>query len=201
MRLQVPTARGNPHALGELRDSIAKIDGVEGVQVNPRTGSVVVQYTPTEKIDFHQQITEHGETTGGFLIAPPELSEVDELARKIEREAEFLSQHSETARMIVDAFKGLDISVKKATNNAVDLKVLLPLGLAVYSAVEIGLEASTPLWVTLGIFSFNSFVSLHTAPTGVNRKEEIVVTDTSTTDASKNVDPPPVRVTRRRSSA
>ena len=37
----------------------------------------------------------------------------------------------------------------------------LPLGLAVYSFVEIGLEASTPLWVTLGIFSFNSFLTLH----------------------------------------
>jgi hypothetical protein len=86
------------------------------------------------------------------------------MARRIEAEAEFLSQHSETARIIVDAVKRMDVNIKWATHNTVDLKVLLPLGLAAYSVVEIGLEASTPLWVTLGIFSLNSFVSLHSPP-------------------------------------
>jgi hypothetical protein len=57
--------------------------------------------------------------------------------------------------------KGLNADVKRATNNAVDLKVLLPLGLAVYSLLKFEAEMATPLWVTLGIFSFNSFVALH----------------------------------------
>ncbi|HLI86361.1 MAG TPA: hypothetical protein VKV17_20805 [Bryobacteraceae bacterium] len=43
----------------------------------------------------------------------------------------------------------------------VDLKVLLPAGLAVWAFFKHGLEASTPLWVSLAIFSINSFMVLH----------------------------------------
>ena len=44
-------------------------------------------------------------------------SEFDELARKIENEAEFLAQRSEAARAIVDFFKQLDRDIKVATHN------------------------------------------------------------------------------------
>jgi hypothetical protein len=62
---------------------------------------------------------------------------------------------------MIDIVKQIDAGIKWATNNSVDLKVLLPLGLALYAFAESGTEAATPLWVTLGIFSFNSFVALH----------------------------------------
>ena len=189
LRLQVPAARANPAVLEEIRKSIAGLPGVTGVHANSRTGSVLVQYSPKAKTDFQAVLADHGERTGGFLLDPPEVSEVDEMARRIEAEAEFLSQHSETARIIVDAVKRMDVNIKRATHNTVDLKVLLPLGLAAYSIVEIGLEASTPLWVTLGIFSFNSFVSLHSPPGAVDRKEEIVVTDTATTETMETSKP------------
>ena len=53
---------------------------------------------------------------------------------------------------------------KKATGNSVDLKVLLPLGLAVVTVVEIGAAAATPVWVTISLFSLNHFIELQAHP-------------------------------------
>jgi hypothetical protein len=82
----------------------------------------------------------------------------------LEKEAEFLSSHSHLAKVVFDALRKFDIGLKKATDNNVDLKVLTPLALAVYAFMELGLEAATPVWLTLGVFSFNHFVTLHTHP-------------------------------------
>jgi hypothetical protein len=127
--------------------------------------------------DFERQLQERGSSDGGFTVEPPELTEVDALAQKIQVEAEFLSAHSNLARSMVEGVRSVDRAVKLATGNTVDLKVLLPLGLAVYSFLEAGVEVATPLWVTLGIFSFNSFVVLHTHHSGraPTVREELVV--------------------------
>lgn len=186
IRLKILASRPNPAILEEIRRSIADLPSVLGVQVNSRAGSVLVHYNPNTDADFHEELADHGERTGGFILEPPGLSEVDEMAQRIEAEAEFLSQHSDTARIIVDAVKQLDMNIRRATHNAVDLKVLLPLGLAAYSVLEIGIEASTPLWVTLGIFSFNSFISLHSSGGGVDRREELLVSDTATAENNKS---------------
>jgi hypothetical protein len=199
LRLKVPAARANPAVFEEICRSISSCPGVTGVRTNLRTGSILVQYSSKAGIDFHEQLTDHGEKTGGFLLEPPELTEVDEMAHRIELEAEFLSQHSETARVIVDSVKRLDTRLKLATHNTVDLKVLLPMGLAVYSVAEIGLEASTPLWVTLGIFSFNSFVALHHPVGAVGLKEEISVSHPAASANKEEVETPePARKKDRR---
>ena len=177
IRLKIAGSKGEPRLLEEIRQAIAPLKGVKSVDVNPATGSVVVHYNPAMHEGFQAHLATHGENAGSFILMPPEISEVDELAKKIEQEAEFLSEHSAAARTIVDAFKTADRALKIATDNTVDLKVLLPLGLAVYSFVEIGLEASTPLWVTLGIFSFNSFLALH-APQPKTKTTAVLVDST-----------------------
>jgi hypothetical protein len=88
------------------------------------------------------------------------------LERTLEEEAEFLAEHSHVARAIVELFKSLDREVKRATDNAVDLKVLIPLGLAAYTLLELGVEAATPVWLTLGLFAMNHFIELHAHPNG-----------------------------------
>ncbi|MBV8842659.1 MAG: hypothetical protein JO307_07595 [Bryobacterales bacterium] len=167
IRVKVPAVKGNRAALEHFRSSVSAIPGVQRVETNPTTGSFIVHYDPGrqerfEQRHFEEQLRQHATDNQLFDLIPPELSEVDELARNIEREAEFLSEHSETALHIVNGFRLLDRTLKRATDNTVDLKVLLPLGLAVYSFLEVGVDASTPMWLTLGIFSFHSFVSLHT---------------------------------------
>lgn len=164
MRLKIHGLRGNASGLERLKQSIAPMDGVRGVETNAATGSVVVHYDPMLHSKFHDRLAEQGSSTGAFHLELPKIGGGGELILNIEEEAAFLSDHSDTARKIVELFSGLDRAVKRATDNAVDLKVLLPLGLAVYSALEIGVEVSTPLWATLGIFSFNSFLALHSSP-------------------------------------
>jgi Heavy metal associated domain 2 len=183
IRLKIPASKGDSRLLDEIKQTIAPLEGVRRVDTNPSTGSVVVHYDPALHVSFHEQLADHAENACPFLLMPPELTEVDELAKKIEQEAQFLSQHSEAARTIVEGFKRLDSAIKMATHNTVDLKVLLPLGLAVYSFAEIGLEASTPLWVTLGIFSFNSFLTLHAPDPKANTTTAVVV-DTGPADCA-----------------
>jgi copper chaperone CopZ len=161
LRLHMPAGKRNRKLLENVKKSLSPLPGVIHVDVNPATGSVVVQYEGAAVPDFQTKLEGHGKETGLFDLHPPEMSEVDMLAENIEREAEFLSAHSEAARTVVEAVKDLNLSVRRATNNQIDLKVLLPLGLAVYSLFEIESGISTPLWVTLGMFSFNSFITLH----------------------------------------
>jgi len=156
IRVRFSGAKGDRRFLESMQQSISPLPGVQSVEVSPSTGCLVVHYDRAAHQDFHQTLSEHG-----LDLAPPELSEADSIAADIEHEAEFLSQHSEIARRVVEFVKQIDHGLKNATGNTLDLRVLLPLGLAVYSFLELESDISTPLWVTLGIFSFNSFVSLH----------------------------------------
>ncbi len=162
IRLSVRDFKKNSKSLEDVKQAIAPMHGVCRVEVNSTTGSVTVHYDPALYGEFHDHLAARGEASGAFHLDPPVLGEGGELIQNVEAEAEFLSRHSETARTIVDYFTAFNQGVKRATDNNLDLKVLLPVGLAVYSFLEIGIETSTPLWVTLGIFSFNSFLSLHT---------------------------------------
>jgi hypothetical protein len=147
--------------LQRIQQALSPLSGIKRVQINPSTGSVLVEYPQEQRTDFERFLSQHGTKTGLFALRPPELTQADDIADKIAAEAEFLAAHSDVARVLVNFVKHLNEKIRVATDNQVDLKVLLPLGLAVYTFVEAGSEAVTPLWVTLGIFSFNSFVALH----------------------------------------
>jgi len=101
----------------------------------------------------------------------PKLRDMEDLPDLIENEAAFLAQHSHSAKMVFDWANAVDVGIKRATGNAVDLKVLAPLGLAVAAFMELGITASTPIWLTLGLFSFNHFVDLHSHAIAANSQE------------------------------
>jgi hypothetical protein len=89
------------------------------------------------------------------------IGEGGELIRSVEQEMEFLAEHSRLAKAIVEDTQKINRQLKLATDNAIDLNVLVPLALAAGSFIFLGGDVPTPLWATLGIFSFNSFVTLH----------------------------------------
>jgi Heavy metal associated domain 2 len=175
MRVKLAHAQGDLQLLQSIQRSLSPLSGVEQVTINPITGSVLVEYDPGHHTDFHGHLIAQAAGTGLFVLEPPKLCEVDEIADKIEVEAEFLAAHSDTARAVVNFVKQLNEGVKKATDNTVDLKVLLPLTLAAYSFLKAGTELATPLWMTLGIFSFNSFVALHQPHQKVNVDEKRMI--------------------------
>src|SRR6266446_9142692 len=98
MRVKLPHAKGDRALLERIKESISPLPGVRSIEMNPTTGSVEVNYDPNDYEHYAGQLTAHGERENLFMLGPPELTEADDLAAKIEAEAEFLAEHSETAR-------------------------------------------------------------------------------------------------------
>lgn len=162
VRLKLPAAKNNHRVLQDIKQLLKPMSGVQMVEVNTRTGSVLIHYDSKKWQDPATTLKEAGDQSGIFTMElPPEVQEL----RTLQQDVELLAQHSQLARSIVDFVKQLNLRVKQGTNNTVDLNVLAPLGLALYSLMEVESEAVTPLWLTLGIFSFHSFVALHTSTT------------------------------------
>jgi hypothetical protein len=161
MRVKLPRMKGRAAALDKIKQSVSKMPGVTSVDTNSTTGSVLVNYDASGFKAFQGTLADHAEQNDLFSFKPPELTEVDDIADKIEGEAEFLAEHSQLARSVLGVCKQLNEEVKRSTHNTVDLKVLVPLGLAVYAFTRQDVNMATPLWVTLGMFAFNAFVSLH----------------------------------------
>jgi hypothetical protein len=166
MRLKVPNAKGDADLLEEIRQSLVGVPGIHEVEINGATGSVTVHYCADTHPELHYSIDEHQQL---FAVAhQPPATKLDEMTHLIEQEAEFLAEHSHAARVIVNFCAHLDAKVKEATGNSVDLKVLVPLGLAAVTFVEIGATAATPVWVTIGLFSLNHFIELQAHQTRRN---------------------------------
>jgi hypothetical protein len=165
LRIRVPSAKGDPAALEAIRNALSPIQGVHEVIVNHAIGTITVHYDPARHVDFQSHLSNAEGSHQEHLHVPPPsvpVSEVDEAMEMLNKEAEFLSSHSHSAKVLFDVLRKFDAGLKRATDNNVDLKVLAPLGLAVYAFLELGFEAATPVWLTLGVFSFNHFVTLHT---------------------------------------
>jgi hypothetical protein len=79
------------------------------------------------------------------------------------------SEPSAAAKAITSFFKSLDREIRQATDNELDLKLLLPLAAGALGLVAFERKAATPLWLTLLIFAFHSFLTLH----GVAVAEEV----------------------------
>ncbi|WP_024516189.1 HMA2 domain-containing protein [Bradyrhizobium sp. Tv2a-2] len=153
IRLKVPKVKENPELIEQIRQMFNVIPGIEQVTVNPTTGSVVLHYDTDRHDQFHGHLQHH---TGGH-DKPPN-NEIDSLANKIEQEAEYLAEHSHTAKIVVDYFKDFDRQIKIATGNVIDLKIVLAAGIAGFTIFEVGATAATPVWVTLSIFALNHMI-------------------------------------------
>ncbi|HEY8136924.1 MAG TPA: hypothetical protein VIF61_03725 [Methylocystis sp.] len=161
VRMKFSSAKGNPELLDEIGRKFAGIVGVESCEVNPITGSVVLLYDKRRHDDFHDHLSRHCEEHHGRRATPrPPGTQLDDITRKIEDEAEFLAEHSHAAKSVVHICKYVDRHIKLATGNTVDLKIGLAGGIVALSLLEMGAFAATPVWLTLGVFSLNHFVEL-----------------------------------------
>ena len=142
------------------------IPGIISVKTKPATGSIIIQYDPKREQEFQHHFDQCCDNHMHMAQARPG-DEIEEMASKIEAEAEFLAQRSQLVRYAVDAVKVLDHQIKDVTDNTIDLKIVVAVGLAAYTFMEIGAEAATPMWVTLALFSVNHFAELHGSAHGL----------------------------------
>jgi hypothetical protein len=162
IRMKVSGAKGNAEQLEEIKQTFSLIPGIEQVDVNPDTGSVILRYDPDRQNDFHAGFHHccHEHHAHAAALHRPPTNEIDALAYKIEEEAEFLAQHSEAARAVVDFCKRADREIKVATGNMLDLKMVLAIGVVGFTVFEVGATAATPVWVTLALFGLNHFIEM-----------------------------------------
>jgi hypothetical protein len=161
MRIRVPSAKGNPQALEEIRRNLASVVGVMTVEVNEAIGTLTIAYDPSKHLDFEQHLANEQHQEHVSLVCAPKLGELSSIEDLFTKETEFLATHSHTAQALMDFVNKLDRGIKQSTGNAVDLKVIAPLVLAAGIFLEVGIAAATPVWLTLSLFSFNHFVDIH----------------------------------------
>jgi hypothetical protein len=188
VRMKIPAGKNNPELLKQIGEVFGAIPGIEEIEVNPTTGSVVLRYDTDRHDEFHGTFNQHYAAHGAGDNGAPNGAargtqngamhgadtDLDKLTGSIEAEAEFLASHSHSARAIVDFVKKLDREIKVATGNSVDLKILFAIGMIGFTVLEIGATAATPVWVTLAIFSVNHFIELHER----QLKQEVAEIDT-----------------------
>ncbi|MBL6614183.1 MAG: hypothetical protein ISP45_09245 [Reyranella sp.] len=162
IRMKIPSAKGNPEQLQAYKEVLSLIPGVEDIELNPVTGSVVLKYDP-DRHDFHADFTGHVDRHNAEPRRPrPPTNEIDAVAQKIQQEAEYLAEHSRTARVVVDFCREADREIKIATDNVLDLKMLLAVAVVGFTIFEVGAAAATPVWVTLALFGLNHFIEMQT---------------------------------------
>jgi hypothetical protein len=159
IRIKVTGAREDSEYFAVVRRLISELSGVESVRVNATSSSIVVAYNPSNLV-FHfrlresEKVSEWLDLTGGDGM----IAAMDDAVTTGIR---YLERHSRLAESVVSTAEQLDTSLRRASDGYLDLKVLLPLGIAAATSLHKARGKGTPMWMTMGIFAFNAFLSLH----------------------------------------
>jgi hypothetical protein len=156
IRIRIPAARGYPGLLEQIHIVAESVCEVESVESNATTGSVLIHYSKDACQDFEPRLS--AASHSGFELRSIRQGQKDGTAAGGRSET-----ISTTANAITAAFKGFDTSIRTATDNTVDLKVLLRPAAATAAAFTAREALATPLWLTLVIFAFSAFMVLHPA--------------------------------------
>jgi hypothetical protein len=150
-RIKLPRSHRDPVTVQKMTDSISRLSSVKDVQINDRTGSIVV---------YHEEDTQVLEHINGAL------SEVagEVLEAILEAEGAEFPALSLVGTLISSFMGKADDKLSDATHNVVDLKVMMPLaflGAGLYQASQNAAWLSqVPAWV-LFYFAYDSYTRFH----------------------------------------
>jgi len=163
LRVKIEAACDNPALLEDLKQVLDGVPGIDAIVVKPDSGSLVLQYAPHLEAEIEARFARP--SSGDVEVSRDRPGdELDQLVSKVEADAEFLADRSQWTHAAVEFFKQFDLQIRAATGNAIDLKIVLALGLAAVTFLGIGAAAATPMWVTLVVFSLNHFMEKHQPP-------------------------------------
>jgi hypothetical protein len=170
MRIKAPFLKGAVADLDQLNELLLPVEGLKHVDFSPITGSVLLYYDPALHDQFSKKLSEYVQSAMGLsLVSPTSKNGTSDSA---EETATPLIGDTRFAREVYGFFNRINDDVKKATGDAFDLKSLLPVGIGAYAVTTVGSAMSTPLWITLAIFSFTSFAILNPVPIAVPADEK-----------------------------
>jgi hypothetical protein len=142
VRLRIPSMRNDPLYFSRLEAFLCPLPGVEKVEANPLTGSVLVLHNiGLKSADDLKSVANYTEMSGLFKIIVPETNSAP------------LAQH------VADTFAVLNERVKEATDGTVDIPALAFLGLLGVSIVQfrqgvVAVPAMTALWYASSILRY-----------------------------------------------
>lgn len=162
-RLRVPTQHRTPEGMARLKKAMEGTAGVRSVEINPKTGSVLLNHDTQpgilEKVGVALE-----ETPGLMHLLMPEADEL---------EAE-ISGLSKIADAVEQALFKADSKFSRATENVIDLKMLIPVLLAFAGFTQLkeknGFFAGMPPFV-LFYYAFDAYMKFH----GTSRQTESTV--------------------------
>jgi len=150
-RFRVPKAHRHGKTLTKVKDRLKKVPGVKDVEVNERTGSILVHHDERENT-----IESLGEAVQEVC------SELFDVFMAIEEEE--IPGLSSVGRLVKSQVERADTKIAKATDNWVDLKTIVPLGFlgaGIYKAIIDGaLIAEVPAFVFL-YYAYDTYVKFH----------------------------------------
>ena len=159
IRIKVTGAKEDSEYFAVVQRLISELAGVESVRVNATSSSIVIGYNPSDPA-FHFRLRQNG-AVGTWLDLTEDDGIFAEVDDAVTTGVRYLKQHSRLAESVVCTAEQLDTSLRKASDGYLDLKVLLPLGVAAATSLHKARGKGTPMWMTMGIFAFNAFLSLH----------------------------------------
>lgn len=159
LRIKVLGVRAESEFLAAVQSVIGAVHGVDLVRVNPSSSSIVIHYTPSDTI-FHFRL-QQDPALGSLLELNGEDALLAEIDEAVTASVRYLERHSRLAESIVSTAEQLDSNLRKVSDGYLDLKVLLPLGVAVATSLHKARNRGTPMWLSLSTFAFNAFLSLH----------------------------------------
>ncbi len=154
MRIRIPSAKADPNFLEQARVALAALPNVVEVTSNPLTGSLLVVYSPASQRDFEGALK-----MGNGSPLPFDLHKAGN-PQSAPRRTSRRHRKSEFARMVTDFLSAMDDAIRENTDNVLDLKTLVPLVLAGLGFTYVRTAKGTPVWLTLMIFAFTSFMAL-----------------------------------------
>jgi hypothetical protein len=159
MRLKVLGAPAAPDFFATVKKLIAGLQGVQAVRVNAASSSIVIDYSPADTV-FHFRLLDDPDLNNWLSLEGDDalLAGIDEA---LTTGSHYLTRHSRLAEGIVSSAQQLDSRLRRASDGYLDLKLLLPLAFAAATSMRQARGRGTPMWLTLGTFAFNSFLSLH----------------------------------------
>lgn len=151
-RYRVAHKHRDEAAVKRIRDSVLAVPGVRTVEINNRTGSVLVHHEAKPEVVDH--------LSAAFADIGDDIFE-EILETGID---EFVPGGSIIAHLIKDRFGGFNSFIAQLTNNMIDLKMLLPicfLGAGFYQASRNrDWFGQVPAWV-LFYYAYDSYLKFH----------------------------------------
>lgn len=160
IRIKLTEGKNNPPLLERVRELALAVAGVAAAEFNPLTGSILIHYAPAERYEF-EELLRSGISTAVSLILEPHGSSEKRSPGARSRKLRSRPRISKAAQSMLEFFNQVDDTIRATTDDELDLRMLLPLAVASAGLFAFPRAISTPLGLTLMIFAFNSFNTLH----------------------------------------